>query len=147
MDRRAGTPQETSDPCKKMMESFESEKPDFLATVKSDLQGIWSRSVPIALKQPTVDILLNLATRRFGRAGVYAPLPFGHLEFGRQEFSRATRARHSGEQLARGEMREPGVCGALLLYQAQLTEVLRTRRVHTLCGAEKSAEMVDEKSG
>lgn len=75
-----------SRPVQRIMESFEPEPPDFLGTAKQDLQRIWPRDVPVALKQPTVDIFLHLATKTAARAGVYAPLPFGRLDFGARNF-------------------------------------------------------------
>lgn len=65
---------------------FDREETVFIASVIEDLQLIWPREATVSLKQPTVNLLLRMATTRQGHEGVYAPLTFGYLSFGVRNF-------------------------------------------------------------
>jgi hypothetical protein len=68
------------------VESFEPLTLDQLGHARTALRLIWPREVPIPGKQQVVDLLLAAATKSPDRIGLFAPLAFGHVEFGAKNF-------------------------------------------------------------
>ena len=75
----------------RLMEEFEPETPTLLENAQKDLQKIWPKSTPLAVKQSVVDAWLIAATKRLfagvsASAGLRARLATGSLEFDYKSF-------------------------------------------------------------
>jgi hypothetical protein len=85
LDRLANMPLD-SRALQRLLDPFEPLTPGQLAYAKKALQLIWPRDVSIPNKQVFADLFLAAATKSADRAGIYAPLALGHLEFDCKNF-------------------------------------------------------------